>query len=218
MRTGDPPDRRTAAFLRWGLVPAWTREGARPPLLINARSETVATRPAFREALKRRRCLVLADGFFEWSRHGAVRQPYYLTINGGEPFAMAGLWERWQPPARSDEPAREVLETFAIITTAANEVLAPLHDRMPVILEPDFYDDWLNPLLSDTHGLQPLLRPFPAFRMFARAVSPRVNSIRHDDPECLAPLPDPAAPGHAGTTHAVDDERRNGQLDFDFEQ
>jgi putative SOS response-associated peptidase YedK len=195
VRTGDRPGTRTAAWLRWGLVPSWTKPGAHsPPLLINARGETVAEKPAFRDAFKRRRCLVLADGFYEWSRLGAVKQPYHLTVNRGEPFAMAGLWERWQPP---DAGPDERLETYTIITTAANEVLAPLHDRMPVILDPDFFDDWLNPLVTDPHALQPLLKPYPAVHMFARAVSSRVNNIKHDDAACLAP---PAEPGASDAT------------------
>lgn len=209
VRPGDKPDTRTAAWLRWGLIPGWMKEGARAPLLINARSETVASKPAYRDALKRRRCLVLADGFFEWARHGAIKQPYYLTLNRGEPFAMAGLWERWRPP---DGAAEDVVETFAIITTQANEVLAPIHDRMPVILEPEFHDDWINPLVTDADVLQPLLKPYPGAHMVMRAVNARVNNIRNDDPECLNP-PEPEgsrAPASAQQAAAGD------QLGFGF--
>lgn len=217
LRTGDAPGTRTAALLRWGLIPSWMKDGARAPLLINARSETVASKPAFRDALKRRRCLVVADGFYEWSRRGALKQPFYLTINRGEPFAMAGLWERWQPP---DAGPDQTLESFTIITTAANEVLAPFHDRMPVILDPEFYEDWLNPLLVDTHALQPLFKPYAATRMFARAVSPRVNNVRHDDAACLDPLPDPTVPGRQspGSDPRASAGARSteGQLDLDF--
>lgn len=212
VRTGDAPGTRTAAFLRWGLIPAWSKAGVSAPLLINVRGETAVSRPAFREAMKRRRCLVIADGFFEWSRHGTLKQPYYLTVHRGEPFAMAGVWERWRPPG-SEEP----VETYAILTTTANEVLAPLHDRMPVILPEEFHEDWLNPMLTDGHALQPLLKPYPAVHMFARAVNPRVNNIRNDDPTCLDSIPE---------SHGTDSAARapgspagspsNGQLDLDF--
>jgi putative SOS response-associated peptidase YedK len=212
VRTGDAPGTRTAAFLRWGLIPSWSKPGGGPaPLLINARSETVASRPAFRDAFKRRRCLVLADGFYEWSRHGSVKQPYYLTINRGEPFAMAGLWDRWQPP----EAPGESIDSYTIITTSANEVLAPFHDRMPVILGPEFYDDWLNPLLAEPPLLQPLLKPYPAVKMVARAVSPRVNSIRHDDPSCIEALPDPSS-SHPNGAASRPPPAAGGQLDLDL--
>ncbi|MBE2215273.1 MAG: SOS response-associated peptidase [Opitutaceae bacterium] len=184
VRTGDSPGTRTAAMLRWGLIPAWTKDKASLPLLINARAETVASKGAFRDSFKRRRCLVVADGFYEWSRRGALRQPFHFTVDHGEPFAMAGLWDSWHPPGASPG---ETLDTFAIVTTTANEILAPHHDRMPVILEPNLYDDWLNPLLTDTGALERVLVPFPAIRMLARAVSARVNSIKFDDAACLEP-------------------------------
>lgn len=184
VRPGDAPATRTAAMLRWGLIPAWTKERSSLPLLINARSETVASKGAFRDAFKRRRCLVVADGFFEWSRKGATKQPFYFTVDQGEPFAMAGLWERWHPPGAPEDDA---IESYAIMTTAANEVLEPHHDRMPVILDASLYEDWLNPLVTDTEVLQRVLVPFPALRMLSRAVNPRVNNIKFDDPECLEP-------------------------------
>jgi len=215
VRTGDAPGTRTAALLRWGLIPSWMKEGTTaPPLLINARSETVATKPAFREALKRRRCLVIADGFFEWARHGTAKQPFYLTINRGEPFAMAGLWERWSRPAASGESPTARLESYTILTTSANEVLAPMHDRMPVILEPEFYDDWLNPLLTDPEVLQPLFKPYPAVRMFARAVSSRVNNIRNDDPACLEPATTLAPHAGSGSSPPDAPAATSGQLDL----
>jgi putative SOS response-associated peptidase YedK len=202
VRPKDAPGTRTAALLRWGLIPGWTRAAGSAPLLINARAETVATKPAFRDAFKRRRCLVVADGFYEWSRTVSRKQALHFTCNHGEPFAMAGLWERWHPTgARPDD----VMETYAIITTTANDVLAPHHDRMPVILDPEFYDDWLNPLLTHPEPLERLLRPYPAMRMMARAVNPRVNNIRHDDPACLEPP--------VGTEDA-DPASRTGQLDL----
>jgi putative SOS response-associated peptidase YedK len=213
VRTGDKPGTRTAAWLRWGLIPAWMKEGAHA-VLINARAETVASKPAFRDAFKHRRCLVVADGFYEWSRLGAMKLPHYLTVNRGEPFAMAGLWERWQPPGAA---SNDVLESYTIITTSANEVLAPLHDRMPVIIDPEFYEDWMNPLLTETQALQPLLKPYPGVRMFSRAVSTRVNNIKYDDAACLETA---AASGAviAGTrqdggSHADP----SGQLDLGFD-
>lgn len=202
VRPGDAPATRTAALLRWGLIPSWTKERSSLPLLINARAETVASKSAFREPLKRRRCLVVADGFYEWSRRGALKQPYYFTVDQGEPFAMAGLWDRWHPPGA---PPGEVMETYTIVTTSANEILEPHHDRMPVIVDPTLYDDWLNPLLTDTETLSRVLVPFPAMRMLSRAVNPRVNNIKFDDPACLeAPLSEdasaaqPAKPPHRG--------------------
>lgn len=192
LRPGDLPATRTAALLRWGLIPSWTKEKSSLPLLINARAETLASKGAFREAFKHRRCLVVADGFYEWSRRGPLKQPYYFTVDHGEPFAMAGLWDRWHPPGAADE----VIETFTIVTTAANEILAPHHDRMPVILDPALYEDWLNPLLTDTGALERVLVPFPAMRMLGRAVNARVNNIKFDDPACLeAPVADEPTAG-----------------------
>lgn len=182
VRPGDAPGTRTAALLRWGLIPAWTKNRGSTPLLINARSETAARSPAFREPFKHRRCLVVADGFFEWARAGAVRQPYYFTVNHGEPFAMAGLWESWRPPGA---PREDTLETYTILTTTANAVIAPLHDRMPVILDPEFFEDWLNPLLNEADSVARLLQPYPPLRMLGRVVNPRVNNIKFDDPACL---------------------------------
>jgi putative SOS response-associated peptidase YedK len=117
VRPGDKPATRTAALLRWGLIPAWTKDRSTLPLLINARAETLASKNAFRDSFKRRRCLVVADGFYEWSRRGSLKQPYHFTVDHGEPFAMAGLWDAWHPPGA---PPGETIETFAIITTTAN--------------------------------------------------------------------------------------------------
>jgi putative SOS response-associated peptidase YedK len=214
LRPGQRPGQRVAAWLRWGLIPAWTKNPAAQPLLINARSETAASRPAFRESLRRRRCLVVADGFYEWARDGVhAKQPFHFTVDHGAPFAMAGLWERWSRPAGSAAEPAEAVETFAILTTSANEVLAPYHDRMPVILDARFYDDWLNPFLTDTDTVHRLLLPFPSMRMVARAVGPRVNSNRFDDPACLDP------PGRADTEEGRGGPpaaRPPGQLDLDL--
>lgn len=207
VRPGDAPATRTAAMLRWGLIPAWTKDRASMPLLINARAETVAAKGAFRDSFKRRRCLVVADGFYEWSRRGVHKRPYYFTVDHGEPFAMAGLWDSWHPPGA---PVGQSLETFAIVTTSANEILEPHHDRMPVILEPNLYDDWLNPMLTDTGALERVLVPFPAMRMLARAVSARVNNIKFDDAACLEP-PENGDPAHAKPARPAN---RGDQMDL----
>ncbi|RME66935.1 MAG: SOS response-associated peptidase [Verrucomicrobia bacterium] len=206
IRPGDHPGTRTAALLRWGLIPHWARDTASLPLLINARSETAATRPAFRDALRHRRCLVPADGFYEWARRDGTKRPFRFVIGDDELFAMAGLWDRWHPPGA---PPDQAIETFTILTTAANEVLAPYHDRMPVILAPDFYDDWLNPMLTAPDAIERLLKPCPATHMAAHAVSPRVNDVHNDDPACLDPSDTPEAP-------RPPDQAPSGQLDLDL--
>jgi putative SOS response-associated peptidase YedK len=171
---------REAAFLKWGLVPRWAKDPALGNKLINARSETVAEKPSFREAFRRRRCLVPADGFFEWSRRGEKKRPYYFHMRDGEPFAIAGLWERWEGEA-------EPLETCTLLTTEANELLAPYHDRMPVILRPEDYDLWLDAGARSDEALGALLRPYPHRGMAAHEVSPLVNNPANDDPRCAEP-------------------------------
>ena len=167
---------------RWGLVRSWAKDAAIGTRLINARSETAATTPAFRKPLRDRRCLILADGFYEWKREGARTQPYYIKLWDGAPFAFAGLWDRWQPP---DGPP---LDTCTILTTTPNAVLRAIHDRMPVILPPDAYNVWLDPAMRDVERVQALLTPYPAEQMIAYPVSPRVNNPADDTPECIAPL------------------------------
>ncbi len=175
-------DGRRLDMLRWGLVPAWAKDidiGAR---MINARAETVAEKPSFKAAFRRRRCLVTCDGFYEWQKTPAGKQPYRITLKGGEPFAFAGLWERWEKAADG-----KPIESFTIVTTEANAFLRPIHIRMPVILGSDDYDSWL-----DTEGTPPdraakLLRPF-AGNLDATPVSTHVNSPQNDDPECIAAL------------------------------
>jgi putative SOS response-associated peptidase YedK len=210
VKAGGSPGTRTAAWLRWGLIPSWTKDSSTTHGWINARSETAASKPSFRDSFKKRRCLVVADGFYEWNRAGNLKKPFHFTVNHGAPFAMAGLWERWHPPG-SD--ANDVVETFTILTTTANDVLAQHHDRMPVILDSEFYDDWLNPLLVDAESLQRLLHPYASRHMLARAVNPRVNNIHFDDPQCLESPPLPGAketPDKEPSSSA-----RQGQLDFD---
>ena len=173
---------REAALLKWGLVPRWSKDPGIGNKLINARSETVTEKPSFREAFARRRCLVPVDGFFEWARRGDRKRPFYFHMRDGEPFAIAGLWERWEGEGGP-------LETCTLLTTEANELLAPYHDRMPVILGPDDYEMWLSPDVRDGGSLTRLLRPYPHGEMSAYAVSTLVNSPSNDDPRCVEPLP-----------------------------
>ncbi|MEZ5278758.1 MAG: SOS response-associated peptidase [Opitutaceae bacterium] len=180
---------RTATRLRWGLIPHWTHRGSQPSILINARSETAADKPAFRDPFRHRRCLVLADGFIEWSRRSGEKMPYHFSMNDGRPFAMAGLWDRWQP----DRDAAPV-ETYAILTTSANAVVEPFHDRMPAILDGEACEAWLDPYLVAPTPLTRLLHPFASSEIRGRPINPRVNSIRHDDPSCLEAPPPPPRP------------------------
>ena len=180
-------DGREWALLRWGLVPGWADDPSVGNRMINARAETVAAKAAFRNALKNRRCLVAADGFYEWKREGRQKQPFHIRLRGGGPFAFAGLWERW---TKGGEP----LESCTFLTTGPNELMQPLHDRMPVIIAPEDFDLWLDPAVRDAEALAHLLRPFPAERMEAFPVSKHVNSPTRDDPACAAPLP-PAGEG-----------------------
>jgi len=156
----QPPNERTLRMLRWGLVPSWPASLAGGAKMINARAETIATQPAFRKAFARRRCLVPADGFYEWRPGDPTKQPYLIKARDSAPLAFAGLWERWSP-RREDGTAGEkgsFVDSFTIVTTAANASLAPLHHRMPVIVPPDSYAAWLNPAAAPA-DLLPLLRP-----------------------------------------------------------
>ena len=174
---------REFALLRWGLVPFWAKDSKLAYSTINARAEEAATKPAFREALKKRRCLVPADAFYEWKRLDArSKTPFAIALTSGEPYSFAGLWESWRP--KDGEP----LETFTILTTDPNEVTAPIHNRMPVILEPKDYDRWLD---AGDQARPPvdLLRPYPAERMRAWPVSDRVGNVRNNDPQLLEPTP-----------------------------
>lgn len=172
----DAECRRELVMLRWGLVPSWVKDPAIGARLINARAETIAEKPSFRAAFKTRRCLIPADGFYEWRRAGGAKQPYRITMANGSPFAFAGLWERWTA-------GEEALETVTIITTGANKLLAAIHDRMPVIIDPADQAAWLE--ARDTAIPLALLQPYPAERMSAYPVSARVNSPRNDDPSLI---------------------------------
>ncbi len=167
--------------MRWGLVPFWAadlRIGAR---MIDARAETVSTKPAFRTAFERRRCLVPSDGYYEWLREGKRKQPYLMHLQDHQPFGMAGLWERWKPKTGSDESA---VESFTIITTSASRDTEDIHDRMPVILHPSDYDRWLDPENTDKQALEGLLLPYDG-QLLVDPVNSIVNNVKNDVPECV---------------------------------
>jgi putative SOS response-associated peptidase YedK len=178
LRTNPETKQRELVSVRWGLVPSWADDPGVGNRLINARAETVASKPAFREAFKHRRCLVPADGFYEWKKEGARKQPVYVRRKDGLPFAFAGLWEEW-------EREGEVIESCVIITTDANPLMAEFHDRMPVILDPKDYGLWLDPEVQDPKRLEPLLQPFPSDELEVYPVSRLVNDPKHEDPKCL---------------------------------
>lgn len=168
------------ALFRWGLIPSWAKDTKLSASLINARSETVADKPAFRSAFKRRRCLIPADGFFEWKKEGKQKRPIYIHATNGSLFAFAGLWETWIGSDGSE------MDSCTILTTTPNELMASIHDRMPVILEPADYEMWLHPGNKPEQALH-LLRPYPADHMAAYPVSTLVNSPFNDDPRCIEP-------------------------------
>jgi putative SOS response-associated peptidase YedK len=173
---------RELVWLRWGLVPGWAKDPAIGNRLINARAESAAEKPAFRNAMRRRRCLVLADGFYEWQHTGRKKQPYFVHLPDDRPFAFAGLWEAWEGPNHA------MLETCTILTTNANELVRPLHDRMPVILPPPAYARWLDPAISDPRQLAPLLAPYPSEQIEAYPVGSAVNTAANDTPGCVEKL------------------------------
>lgn len=172
---------RELAWLRWGLVPSWSPEPRSKYSTINARAETVAEKPTYRQAFRCRRCLIPADGFYEWRQVDGRKQPYCIGLVDGEPFAFAGLWERW-------EREGQVVESCTILVTQANERIAPIHDRMPVILEPADYDAWLDLTLQDATRLLPLLRPYPAERISLWPVGAEVNRPGNEGPGLMAPI------------------------------
>lgn len=175
---------RHLARLRWGLVPSWAKDPAIGHRMINARAESVADKPSFRAAFRKRRCLVVADGFYEWKRDGKRKTPMYIRMKSGDPFAFAGLWEVWKPPGAT---TAEPLRTCTILTTTPNDLVAPIHDRMPVILPRAAWDLWLTPDDPGRDALESALRPFPGDEMEAFSVSTLVNSPANDRPECIEP-------------------------------
>lgn len=195
-REGD----RRLRFLRWGLVPSWAKSPAVGQMMINSKAETLSQKSAFKRAFERRRCLIPADGFYEWAEVPAGppenslfegvepgppktrKQPYLISLKGGEPFAFAGIWERW------GDPKGQTVDSCSIVTTDSNELIAPVHDRMPVILGPDAYDLWLDRSEMNTKKLTPMLVPYPAREMEMMPVNPIVGNPRIDGPECVEPF------------------------------
>jgi putative SOS response-associated peptidase YedK len=182
VRLSPPRPNREMVLLHWGLIPFWAKDLSMGARMINARSETVAEKPAFRSAFRRRRCLIVADGFYEWQKQNGAKQPFYIRLRTSRPFAFAGLWEHWEGADAS------VIESCTLLTTQPNDLLQPIHNRMPVILHPEDYDLWLDPKIQEADRLQPLLRPYSTDKMAAYPVSRWVNSPGNDDPRCIEPI------------------------------
>ena len=182
IRQNPKEPRRELSLMRWGLIPSWAKDASVAARMINARSETAGTKPAFRDPLTNRRCLIPADGFYEGQRTGNVKQPYCFEVNDGELFAFAGIWDRWT------DPNRNTVETFSILTTSPNAVTSAVHDRMPVILDPDSYDMWLDPGMRNITMASELLKPYDAQFMRCYPISTRINHVANDDEECSAPV------------------------------
>ncbi len=173
---------RTLSMMRWGLVPSWAKDPSIGYKTINARAETVATTPSFREPFRSQRCLIPADGFYEWQRNGKTKQPYCFEVNDGELFAFAGLWDQWR------DRQGDVIESCTILTTTPNSLLSDIHDRMPAILIADNYDLWLDPGFRDLASVSRMLEPFEPTLMRRYPVSTRVNQVQNDDEECTKPV------------------------------
>ena len=184
VRAAGEGEGRGLVLSRWGLVPHWSKGPDNRYSMINARAETVTERPAYRDAFRSRRCLVPADGFYEWQATPGRKQPYRVTLRSGEIFAFAGLWERWRGQG-GDE-----IESFTIIVTGANELVRSIHARMPVILAPDAYDLWLAGGPEDLKAAEALLKPYPSQAMTAYAVGAFVNDPKNDDEECIERIDD----------------------------
>jgi putative SOS response-associated peptidase YedK len=177
---------REIAMLSWGLVPSWAKDRSIGARMINARAETLTEKPSFRNAYRSRRCLVLADGYYEWRRSGPVKQPYFIAFENGEPFGMGGLWERWRDPSSG-----ELLESCCIVTTSPSLAVAHVHDRMPVIVPPAAHAEWLDPKNGDTDRLGRLLAPCALPGLRALPVSRRVNDARNQGPDLIESTVDP---------------------------
>lgn len=182
VRVAAPGEPRRLEMLRWGLIPYWAEDASIGNRMINARSESVADKPAYRRSFRRQRCLIPTDGFYEWQKVGKLKQPYHIRRKDRHPFAFAGLWERWR------DPDKKLLDSFTILTTDANELIRPLHNRMPVILDRKDFNLWLDPEANDPAQLLALLVPAPSDGMETVAVSRAVNNPSHDAADCIAPL------------------------------
>lgn len=175
----SPEGKRVMQLLRWGLVPHWAKDPSMGSKLCNARGETLIEKPSFRDAFKRRRCLVPGDGFYEWKTDGKQKQPYYFSMKSGEPFALAGVWESWR------SPDGEVLRTYCLITTGPNDIMRPVHDRMPVIIPRNDYEVWLTG--DSVHALD-FIRPYQADEMQVWAVSKRVSKYTEEGADLIRPI------------------------------
>ena len=173
---------RQISFMKWGLIPSWAESPTGAATTINARSETAATKPAFRDPLKFRRCLIPADGFYEWAKTANGKQPYCFEVNDGELFAFAGLWDGWK------DADGQWVKTCSILTTTPNAVTSTVHDRMPVILDSDSYVPWLDPEMQNIAVISELLKPYDASLIRCYPVSARINNVANDDEECSHPV------------------------------
>lgn len=172
---------RTLQMMRWGLIPSWAKDPAIGNKMINARAETLPEKPSYRTALRRRRCLIPSDGFYEWQLEGKGKQPMYIHRKDGELFAFAGLWDEWH------SPEGETVRSCTIITTTPNDLMAPIHNRMPAILRPDEEAEWLDMSVTEVEAILSLLRPYPAEELEAYPVSRLVNTPMNDEAECIQP-------------------------------
>jgi len=181
VRQNAEAKKRELVQVHWSLIPSWAPDPKIGDRMANARSETAATKPFFRRAFKSRRCLIVADGFYEWQKTEGRRQPYLIEMKDSRPFGIAGLWERWE---KGDEP----VESCAMLTTGANALMEPIHDRMPVILSPKQFDQWLDPDFKDAIKLMELMQPYKAKDLLAYAVSTRVNNPKNNTATCIEPV------------------------------
>lgn len=173
---------RQLKLFQWGLVPYWAKDKSIGNKLINARMETIETKPSFKHSFVSKRCLILADGFYEWKKEGTTKRPYLFTLTDRKLFSFAGIWDAWK------NPEGKVLQSCTIITTAANELMKPIHERMPVILEKESEEAWLDSSIKDPLKLKSLLAPYPTMKMKYYEVSTKVNSSKIDNIECIQPL------------------------------
>jgi putative SOS response-associated peptidase YedK len=200
--------KRQFALVRWGLIPSWVKDPRAFSLLINARGESLNDKPAFRSAMRYRRCLFPADGFYEWRREGERKTPYYVRLKSGEPMAFAGLWESWMGPNG------EEMETAAIVTTRANRALATIHDRMPAMVSPDAFDFWLDSAKVDAETAAALIAPAREGVLAVHEVSPAVNRTANDTPALIEPVTaPPAGDGAAEPPAGADTGKRKGKPD-----